>query len=159
MGNLCENFGRIARKNARVRDSSDSLVFALNEYASKEKTNSSSRKGLVNFSSYLSAVEDYRQAMIERVEKRVIQPISKYQEYLKNSRKTIKSTMLARDKEKQKQQKLSQLMQKQTDDGRNIAQAQANAENAANRVNTQDKILAVELDNLEKKKLNDIKVS
>jgi hypothetical protein len=66
--------------------------------------------------------------------------------------------MSARDKEKQKQQKLSQLMQRQNDDGRNIAQAQANAETAANSVNTQDKILAEELDNLEKKKLNDMKV-
>jgi hypothetical protein len=66
--------------------------------------------------------------------------------------------MLARNREKNKQQKLSQLLQRQNDDGRNIAQAQANAETAANAVNTQDKILAEELDNLEKKKLNDMKV-
>jgi hypothetical protein len=35
-------------------------------------------------------------------------------------KKTIKSTIQIRDKEKQKQQKLNQLMQRQPDDGRNI---------------------------------------
>jgi hypothetical protein len=86
MGNLCENFGKIARKNARLRDTSDIMVSILNEYSGKEKINTSSKKGLVNYSSFLSAVEDYRNAMIERVEKKIIQPISKYQEYLKSSR-------------------------------------------------------------------------
>ena len=64
MGNLCENFGKIARKNARLRDTSDSLVGVLNEYSGKEKINTSTKKGLVNYSSFLSAVEDYRNAMV-----------------------------------------------------------------------------------------------
>lgn len=64
MGNLCENFGKIARKNARLRDTSDHLVAVINEYSGKEKINTSSKKGLVNFSSFLSAVEDYRTAMV-----------------------------------------------------------------------------------------------
>lgn len=63
MGNLCENFGKIARKNARLRDTSDHLVSVINEYSGKEQINSSSKKGLVNYSSYMSAVEDYRNAM------------------------------------------------------------------------------------------------
>lgn len=107
MGNLCENFGKIARKNARLRDTSDHMVTVINEYSGKEQINSSSKKGLVNFSSYLSAVEDYRHAMvsyllkyilfysfivlfvkIERIEKKVIFPMSKYKEYLRDSRVT-----------------------------------------------------------------------
>jgi len=64
MGNLCENFGKIARKNARLRDTSDHLVAVINEYSGKEKINTSSKKGLVNYSSFLSAVEDYRTAMV-----------------------------------------------------------------------------------------------
>ena len=64
MGNLCENFGKIARKNARLRDTSDNLVGVLNEYSGKEKINTSTKKGLVNYSSFLSAVEDYRNAMV-----------------------------------------------------------------------------------------------
>ena len=64
MGNLCENFGKIARKNARLRDTSDHLVSVINEYSGKEKINTRSKKGLVNFSSFLSAVEDYRTAMV-----------------------------------------------------------------------------------------------
>lgn len=64
MGNLCENFGKIARKNARLRDTSDHLVMVLNQYSGKEQINSSTKKGLVNFSSYLSTVEDYRHAMV-----------------------------------------------------------------------------------------------
>lgn len=64
-----------------------------------------------------------------------------------------------RDKEKQKQQKLNQLMQRQPDNGRNIAQAEANAENASFKVASQDKLLAEEIDKLELKKLNDIRVT
>ena len=48
-------------------------------------------------------------------------------------------------------------MQRQPDDGRNIAQAEANAESAAQKVFSQDKILAEEIDKLEQKKLNDMK--
>lgn len=65
MGNLCENFGKIARKNARLRDTSDHLVTVLNQYSGKEQINSSTKKGLVNYSSYLSTVEDYRHAMVK----------------------------------------------------------------------------------------------
>lgn len=64
MGNMCSSFGRIARKNARLRDSSDLLVYVLNEYSNKEKINSSLRRGLVNYGGYLSAVEEYRTAMV-----------------------------------------------------------------------------------------------
>ncbi len=64
MGNLCDVFGKIARKNARLRDTSDHMVSIINEYSGKEKINTSSKKGLVSYSSFLSAVEDYRNAMV-----------------------------------------------------------------------------------------------
>lgn len=109
MGNLCDVFGKVARKNARLRDTGDQMVSIIVEYSGKEKINTSSKKGLVNYSSFVSAVEDYRNAMvnnhlfydvwvytelfyfllstqIQRVEKKIIQPISKYQEYLKSSK-------------------------------------------------------------------------
>lgn len=158
MGSLCDNFGKIARKNARLRDTTDNLVGILTEYSAKEKINTSSKKGLVAFSSFVSTVEDYRNAMIERIEKKIIQPISKYQEYLKSSKKVIKSTLTVRGAEKKKQQKLNQLLQSQPDNGRNIAQAEANAESASQSVSTQDRILNEEIDKLENKKLTDMKV-
>ena len=64
MGNLCDSFGKIARKNARLRDTTDGLVNILIEYSAKEKINTSTKKGLSSYSSYLSAVEDYRNAMV-----------------------------------------------------------------------------------------------
>ena len=84
--------------------------------------------------------------------------MSKYREYLKSSRKTIKSTLELRDKEKENQRRLNQLIQRQPNDGRNIAAAEANQESAAQRVYSQDKILNEEIDKLEQKKLNDMKV-
>ncbi len=68
LGNLCDNFGKIARKNARLRDTSDQMVSILNEYSGKEKINTSTKKGLVNYSSFLSAVEDYRNAMVKFID-------------------------------------------------------------------------------------------
>jgi hypothetical protein len=94
---------------------------------------------------------------IERIEKKIIQPVSKYREYLKSSRKTIKSTLELRDKEKENQRRLNQLIQRQPNNGRNIAAAEANQESAAQRVYSQDKILNEEIDKLEQKKLNDMK--
>lgn len=76
---------------------------------------------------------------------------------MKSSKKIIKSTLSVRDKEKQKQQKLTQLLQNQPDNGRHIAQAEANAESAAQSVNTQERILNEEIDKLENKKLTDMK--
>ena len=64
MGNLCDTFGKIARKNGRLRDTSDGLVGILTEYSAKEKINTNSKRGLVGFSSFVSAVEDYRNAMV-----------------------------------------------------------------------------------------------
>ena len=64
MGNLCDVFGKVARKNARLRDTGDQLVGIIVEYSGKEKINTSSKKGLVNYSSFISAVEDYRNAMV-----------------------------------------------------------------------------------------------
>jgi hypothetical protein len=76
---------------------------------------------------------------VERIENKVIQPITKYDEYLKTCKvnnlylnkiwsfwiiiwikNTIKSAITVRDKEKQKQQKLNTVMQKNPDNGRNI---------------------------------------
>jgi hypothetical protein len=57
---------------------------------------------------------------IERVENKVIQPISKYDEFLKNCKNTIKSTIAVRDKEKKKQQQLNAILQKTPENGRNI---------------------------------------
>ena len=64
MGNLCDSFGKISRKNARLRDTTDNLVTIITEYSAKEKINTSSIKGFVNFSRFLSATEDYRNAMV-----------------------------------------------------------------------------------------------
>lgn len=64
LGDLCQGFGKVSRKNARLRDTGDSIASILIEYASKEQINTSSIQGLKNYAQYLSAVEDYRNAYV-----------------------------------------------------------------------------------------------
>jgi len=157
LGDLCQNLGKASRKNASLRDTGDAMVTRILEYVGREKINTSSIQGLKNYAQYLSAVEDYRNTMIERTENKVIQPLSKYEEYLNNCKHTVKSTLSIRDKEKQKQLKLSQILERTPTNGRNIAQAEATAESARQKVAAQDRALFEEIDKLEEKKLSDIK--
>jgi hypothetical protein len=64
LGDLCQNFGKVARKNAALRDTGDTIVSSILEYAGKEKINTSSIQGLRNYANFLSASEDYRNAMV-----------------------------------------------------------------------------------------------
>jgi hypothetical protein len=64
LGDLCVSFGKVSRKNARVRDTGDSIVSTILEYVSKEKINTSSIQGLRSFAQYLSSVEDYRNTLV-----------------------------------------------------------------------------------------------
>ena len=64
LGDLCQQFGKISRKNARLRDTSDSIASTILEYAGKEQINTSSIQGLKNYAQYLSSVEDYRNALV-----------------------------------------------------------------------------------------------
>ena len=64
LGSICVQYGKICRKQARLRDSHDGLIQNMLEFADQERINTSMRQGLKQHAGYLSAAEDYRQAMV-----------------------------------------------------------------------------------------------
>jgi hypothetical protein len=66
LGSICVQFGKVCRKEARLRDCNDVLVQNMFEFADRERLNTSLRQNLQQYASYLSAVEDYRNALVNR---------------------------------------------------------------------------------------------
>ena len=64
LGSMCVQFGKVCRKEARLRDCNDELVQNMFEFADRERINTSLRQSLQQYASYLSAVEDYRNTLV-----------------------------------------------------------------------------------------------
>jgi len=64
LGSICVQFGKVCRKEAQVRDCNDELVQKMFEFADREQINTSLRQNLQQYASYLSAVEDYRNTLV-----------------------------------------------------------------------------------------------
>ncbi|MGH0147221.1 UNVERIFIED_CONTAM: hypothetical protein FKN15_051391 [Acipenser sinensis] len=75
-GELCQLFAGYARKTARLRDKGDLLVREVNIYADTETPHL--KNGLKNFADQLAKVQDYRQAEVERLEVKVVEPLKSY---------------------------------------------------------------------------------
>ena len=67
LGSICVQFGKVCRKEARLRDCNDAMVQNMFEFADRERINTSLRQSLQQYASYLSAVEDYRNTMVNRI--------------------------------------------------------------------------------------------
>jgi len=64
LGTICVQFGKVCRKEARIRDCNDELVQNMFEIADRERINTTLRQSLQQYAGYLSAVEDYRNTLV-----------------------------------------------------------------------------------------------
>ncbi|XP_012919996.1 protein FAM92A isoform X2 [Mustela putorius furo] len=83
-GELCQIFAAYVRKTARLRDKADLLVNEINVYASTETPNL--KQGLKNFADEFAKLQDYRQAEVERLEAKVVEPLKAYGTIVKMKR-------------------------------------------------------------------------
>ncbi|XP_062935885.1 CBY1-interacting BAR domain-containing protein 1 isoform X1 [Cynocephalus volans] len=83
-GELCQIFAAYVRKTARLRDKADLLVNEINAYASTETPNL--KQGLKNFADEFAKLQDYRQAEVERLEAKVVEPLKAYGTIVKMKR-------------------------------------------------------------------------
>ncbi|TWW65289.1 CBY1-interacting BAR domain-containing protein 1 isoform X2 [Takifugu flavidus] len=83
-GEMCQMFAGYVRKTARLRDKADLLVKEIGVYADLETPNL--KRGMKEFADHLAKVEDYRQAEVERLEARVIEPLKSYGAIVKRKR-------------------------------------------------------------------------
>ncbi|XP_026987194.1 CBY1-interacting BAR domain-containing protein 1 isoform X3 [Sagmatias obliquidens] len=83
-GELCQIFAAYVRKTARLRDKADLLVNEINVYASTETPKL--KQGLKTFADEFAKLQDYRQAEVERLEAKVVEPLKAYGTIVKMKR-------------------------------------------------------------------------
>uniref|UniRef100_A0A673KJR6 Protein FAM92A1 n=1 Tax=Sinocyclocheilus rhinocerous TaxID=307959 RepID=A0A673KJR6_9TELE len=152
-GDLCQLFAAYVRKTARLRDKADLLVKEVGLYADTETPNL--KCGLKNFADQLAQIQDYRQAEVERLEVKVIEPLKAYGNIVKTKREDMKQTQTARNREAKQMQQLERMRQRNPSDRQIIAESELQrATMEATRTTRQ---LEETIDDFEKQKIRDIK--
>nr|XP_011765696.1 protein FAM92B isoform X6 [Macaca nemestrina] len=83
-GQFCSLLAAYTRKTARLRNKADQLVKQLIDFANSE--NPELRATMRGFAEDLAKVQDYRQAQVERLETKVVNPLKLYGAQIKQTR-------------------------------------------------------------------------
>ncbi|KAM3595834.1 uncharacterized protein V6R79_003553 [Siganus canaliculatus] len=152
-GEMCQMFAAYVRKTARLRDKADILVRGIGMYAETETPHL--KRGMKEFADHLAKVEDYRQAEVERLESKVIEPLKSYGAVVKRKREDLKATQSARNREAKQMAQLERTRQRNPSDRQIIAESELQrATMDATRTTRQ---LEETIDEFEKQKIRDIK--
>ncbi|XP_060991004.1 CBY1-interacting BAR domain-containing protein 1-like [Dama dama] len=154
-GELCQIFAAYVRKTARLRDKADLLVNEINMYASTETPHL--KQGLKNFADEFAKLQDYRQAEVERLEAKVVEPLKAYGTIVKMKRDDLKATLTARNREAKQLTQLERTRQRNPSDRHVISQAETELQRATMDATQTTHHLEETIDNFEKQKIKDIK--
>uniref|UniRef100_H2ZQF1 Uncharacterized protein n=1 Tax=Ciona savignyi TaxID=51511 RepID=H2ZQF1_CIOSA len=154
-GLLCNEIGGICRKNGRLRDKYDDFAKTFMEYANTEQGPLKAK--LTSFSENVSAIQDYRQAQIERMEGKVLTPLTTYGKECKHTQTDLNTSFKARNREVKQQQQVETLRNKSPHDRHTITQAEAELQRRTVDVARTTQALADTIDKFEKKKIQDLK--
>ncbi|XP_019905706.1 protein FAM92A isoform X1 [Esox lucius] len=119
-GEMCQLFAAYVRKTARLRDKADLLVKEIRIYAETETPHL--QRGMKQFADNLAKVQDYRQAEVERLEAKVVEPLKSYGNVVKIKREDLKTTQSARNREYKQMQQLEKMRQRNPSDRQTISQ-------------------------------------
>ncbi|NWS38901.1 FA92A protein, partial [Probosciger aterrimus] len=153
-GELCQIFAGYVRKTARLRDKADLLVNEVYAYAATETPNL--KVGLKNFADEFSRLQDYRQAEVDRLEAKVVEPLKSYGTIVKLKRNDLKATLTAKNREAKQLSQLEKTRQRNPSDRHIIAESELQRASLDATRTTQQ--LKETIDNFEKQKIRDIKV-
>ncbi|KAM4791720.1 CBY1-interacting BAR domain-containing protein 1 isoform 4-T4 [Cyanocitta cristata] len=152
-GELCQIFAGYVRKTARLRDKADLLVNEIYAYAATETPNL--KVGLKNFADEFSRLQDYRQAEVDRLEAKVVEPLKCYGTIVKLKRDDLKATLTAKHREAKQLSQLEKTRQRNPSDLHIIAENELHRATLETTRTTRH--LEETIDNFEKKKIKDIK--
>nr|KAF6326303.1 hypothetical protein mPipKuh1_004870 [Pipistrellus kuhlii] len=155
-GELCQIFAAYVRKTARLRDKADQLVSEVTVYAATETPNL--KQGLKTFADEFAKLQDYRQAEVERLEAKVVEPLKAYGTIVKLKRDDLKATLTARNREAKQLTQLERTRQRNPSDRHVISQAETELQRATMDATRTTRQLEETIDNFEKQKIKDIKV-
>uniref|UniRef100_A0A8D2LDZ9 Family with sequence similarity 92 member B n=1 Tax=Varanus komodoensis TaxID=61221 RepID=A0A8D2LDZ9_VARKO len=151
-GRFCSLMAAYTRKTAKLRDKADLLVKQLLDYANTESPEL--RTTVKNFAEELARVQDYRQAEVERLEVKVVEPLKVYGMLIKQTRADIKKFNNARKNEMKQLQQLEKIRLKSPSNRHVIAESQVHKASVDASRSTQR--LEETIDEFQKQKLQDI---
>ncbi|XP_023267833.1 protein FAM92A isoform X2 [Seriola lalandi dorsalis] len=154
-GEMCQLFAAYVRKTARLRDKADLLVREIGLYADTETPNL--KRGMKQYADHLAKIQDYRQAEVERLEAKVIEPLKSYGAVVKRKREDLKTTQSARDREAKQMAQLERTRQRNPSDRQIISQAESELQRATMDATRTTRQLEETIDEFEKQKIRDIK--
>ncbi|XP_034562490.1 protein FAM92B-like [Notolabrus celidotus] len=155
LGEICSLLASYTRKTARLRDKADLLVAQLLDFSSTEDPEF--HIGLKNLAEDLAMVQDYRQAQVERLETRVVAPLTAYGDIVKTKRTDLKKFSTDLKKELKELQKLENVRLRNPADRQSISQAEVNAQKASNNAQRSIRQLEETMTDFQRQKLEDIK--
>ncbi|XP_028034104.1 protein FAM92A isoform X1 [Bombyx mandarina] len=156
-GELCVAFGNYTRKTARLRDMGDELTKVLKSYANNEIVNKSLSTGLDNLSVTLTALEEYRNCEVQRLEAKVIGELSQYDTICKHAREEVKHAMNVRDKELARKKVLDKARERQPFNRQQVTYAESEFMKASAEMSRSAKSLSEQTEFFEKRKLQQLK--
>ncbi|XP_062610033.1 GDNF-inducible zinc finger protein 1-like [Saccostrea cucullata] len=157
LGSLCEVMGSITRKTARIRDKGDILAKICKDYSDEETVSHSLKAGLRFCAENLSVIQDYRHAQVQRLESKVVRPLSDYGNICKQIKAGVKRELDAVKREDKKKTDLQKLRSKNPANTHQIAQS--DVERARENASIGSKHLEEQMVTFEKRRLHDIKSS
>ncbi|XP_030025098.2 protein FAM92A isoform X3 [Manduca sexta] len=156
-GELCVAFGDYTRKTARLRDMGDELTKVLKEYANNEIVNKSLSAGLENVSITLTAIEEYRNCEVQRLEAKVIGELSQYESICKHAREEVKHSISVREKELARKKVLDKTRERQPFNRQQVTYAETELQKASAEMSRTAKGLSEQTEFFERRKLQQLK--
>lgn len=154
-GEMCQLFAAYVRKTARLRDKADLLVREIGMYADTETPDL--KREMKQFADHLAKIQDYRQAEVERLEAKVIEPLKSYGAVVKRKREDLKATQSAREREAKQMAQLEKTRLRNPSDRQIISQAESELQRATMDATRTTKQLEETIDEFERQKIQDIK--
>ncbi|XP_026989679.1 CBY1-interacting BAR domain-containing protein 1 isoform X1 [Tachysurus fulvidraco] len=154
-GDLCQLFAAYVRKTARLRDKADLLVNEIGFYADTETP--TLKNGLKNFADQLAKIQDYRQAQVERLDAKVVEPLKAYGSVVKQRKEDLKLAQSARNREAKQMQQLEKTRHRNPSDRQIISQAESELQRATMEATRMTRQLEETIDLFECQKIRDIK--
>ncbi|XP_058814276.1 CBY1-interacting BAR domain-containing protein homolog [Topomyia yanbarensis] len=152
---LCGAFAEFTRKVARLRDKSDELAHATQDYSGAEKYNKSLSNGLSSLSKAITLLGDFQDLEVKRLDNRIVSELSQYEVVCKQCKDSVKDAIMGRDKELAKRKQLDQARAKNTRGNKNSKDAELMKSNME--VSKSLKEIEDIVGKFEKQKLEDLK--
>ncbi|KAL0895050.1 hypothetical protein ABMA27_013516 [Loxostege sticticalis] len=156
-GELCVAFGDYTRKTARLRDMGDELTKVIKDYSNNEIVNKSLSAGLENLSITLTAIEEYRNCEVQRLEAKVIGELCQYETICKHAREELKHTMNVREKELARKKVLDRARERQPFNRQQVTYAESELLKASAEMSRTAKGLSEQTEFFERRKLQQLK--